>query len=50
MLKKLNQECVFSINNRRIKQTDGCPIGDPIPGGNAVDEGRCSYNSKPNIL
>ena len=30
MLLKLIKECVFSINNRLIKQTDGCPMGGPI--------------------
>ena len=30
LLKKLTQECVFSINNRLIKQIDGCPMGGPI--------------------
>ena len=27
---KLTKECVFSINNRLIKQIDGCPMGGPI--------------------
>ena len=26
LLSKLTQECVFSINNKLIKQVDGCPI------------------------
>ena len=30
LLKKLTQECMFSINNRLIKQIDGCPMGGPI--------------------
>ena len=30
LLKKLTQECVFTINNRLIKQVDGCPMGGPI--------------------
>ena len=30
MLLKLIKECVFSVNNRLIKQTDGCPMGGPI--------------------
>ena len=30
LLKKLTQECVFTINNRLIKQVDGCPMGRPI--------------------
>ena len=28
--KKLNQECVFTINNKLIKQVDGCPMGGLI--------------------
>ena len=31
MLLKLTKECVFSVNNRFIKQTDGCRTGSPIP-------------------
>ena len=27
---KLTKECTFSLNNRLIKQIDGCPMGDPI--------------------
>ena len=27
---KLSKECVFSVNRRLIKQTDGCPMGGPI--------------------
>ena len=27
LLKKLSQECVFTINNRLIKQVNGCPMG-----------------------
>ena len=30
LLKKLTQECVFTINNRLIKQVDGCPMGRSI--------------------
>ena len=30
LLKKLTQECVFTINNRLIKQIDGCPMGRSI--------------------
>ena len=30
LLKKLTQECVFTINNRLIKQVDGCPMGGPV--------------------
>ena len=30
LLKKLTQECVFTINNRLIKQVDGCPMGGLI--------------------
>ena len=30
LLLKLTKECVFSVNNRFIKQTDGFPIGSPI--------------------
>ena len=29
-LLKLTKECVFSVNNRLIKQIDGCPMGGPI--------------------
>ena len=28
--KKLNQEFVFTINNKLIKQVDGCPMGGLI--------------------
>ena len=31
LLRKLTQESVFSINNRFIKQVNGCPMGGPIP-------------------
>ena len=27
LLRKLTQECLFSINNRLIKQVDCCPMG-----------------------
>ena len=27
---KLTKKCVFSANNRLIKQIDGCPMGGPI--------------------
>ena len=30
LLRKLTQKCVFSINNRLIKQVDGCPMGGSI--------------------
>ena len=30
LLKKLTQECVFTIKNRLIKQVDGCPMGGLI--------------------
>ena len=30
LLLKLTKECVFSVNNRLIKQIDGCPMGCPI--------------------
>ena len=30
LLLKLTKECVFSVNNRLIKQIDGCPMGGPI--------------------
>ena len=30
LLKKLTQECVFTTNNRVIKQVDSCPMGGPI--------------------
>ena len=30
LLKKLTQECVFTINNKLIKQVDGCPMGGLI--------------------
>ena len=30
LLIKLTKECVFSANNRLIKQIDGCPMGGPI--------------------
>ena len=30
LLNKLTTECVFSGNNRLIKQIDGCPMGGPI--------------------
>ena len=30
LLNKLTTECVFSANNRLIKQIDGCPMGGPI--------------------
>ena len=30
LLKKLTQECVFTISNRLIKQVDGCPMGGPV--------------------
>ena len=30
LLLKLTKECVFSVNNRFIKQIDGFPIGSPI--------------------
>ena len=30
MLLKLIKECVFSVNDRLIKQIDGCPMGGPI--------------------
>ena len=30
LLRKLTQECVFSINSRLIKQVVGCPMGWPI--------------------
>ena len=30
LLIKLTKECTFSVNNRLIKQTDGCPMGGPI--------------------
>ena len=30
LLIKLMKECTFSVNNRLIKQIDGCPMGGPI--------------------
>ena len=30
LLSKLTEECVFSVNNWLIKQTDDCPVGRPI--------------------
>ena len=30
MLLKLTKECVFSVNDRFIKQIDGCPMDGPI--------------------
>ena len=30
MLLKLTKQCVFSVNNKLIKQIDGCPMGGPI--------------------
>ena len=30
LLRKLTKECAFSVNNRLIKQKDGCPMGGPI--------------------
>ena len=27
---KLTKECVFVMNNKLIKQVNGCPMGDPI--------------------
>ena len=30
LLIKLTKECTFSVNNRLIKQIDGCPMGGPI--------------------
>ena len=27
---KLTKECVFSMNNKLIKQVDGCPMGDLV--------------------
>ena len=30
LLRKLTKECAFSVNNRLIKQIDGCPMGGPI--------------------
>ena len=30
LLLKLTKECVFSMNNKLIKQVDGCPMGDLV--------------------
>ena len=30
LLIKLTKECTFSVNNRSIKQIDGCPMGGPM--------------------
>ena len=30
LLIKLTKECTFSVNNRLIKEIDGCPMGGPI--------------------
>ena len=30
LLRKLTKECTFLVNNRLIKQIDGCPMGGPI--------------------
>ena len=30
LLIKLTKGCNFSVNNRLIKQTDGCPMGSPV--------------------
>ena len=30
LLLKLTKESIFSVNNRFIKQIDGCPMGSPI--------------------
>ena len=30
LLLKLTKECVFSVSNRLIKQSGGCPMGGPI--------------------
>ena len=30
LLRKLTQGCVFLINNRLIKEVDGCPMSGPI--------------------
>ena len=29
-LEKLTQNCVFSVNNKLVKQVDGCPMGGAI--------------------
>ena len=29
LLLKLTEECVLSVNNKLIKQIDGCPMGVP---------------------
>ena len=30
LILKLTKECLFSVNNRFIKQIDGCRLGSPI--------------------
>ena len=30
LLEKLTQNCVFSVNNKLVKQVDGCPMGGTI--------------------
>ena len=30
LLRKFTKECTFSVNNRLIKQIDGCPMDGPI--------------------
>ena len=30
LLEKLTQNCVFSVNNKLVKQVDGCPMGGAI--------------------
>ena len=30
LLEKLTQNCVFSVNNKVVKQVDGCPMGGAI--------------------
>ena len=31
LLLNLTKKCVFSVNNKLIKQVDGCPMRDTIP-------------------
>ena len=31
LLNKLSTECLYSANNKLVKQIDGCPMGGPIP-------------------
>ena len=30
LLEKLNKNCIFSVNNKLVKQVDGCPMGGAI--------------------